>query len=181
MSLRFDGASLQVLAPESDGWSILLLPLEFSRCLDVVAPRGASLSYFEQTSWRPAILFHSHLQRDFVGSNGSIPEFGVRLARLFRRPRATQYKTSFAAQAIRLTLRAFPVRVMPLFASAPALLTTYLAPLLSMENGGYRHRPRYLSERRSIDRYLQRLDRADPRYSVLVNECSGPSPGSSLS
>ena len=81
-SLRFDGASLRTRA-ESDGWSILLLPLEFSRCLDVVAAEGSQPVLFRANLVETGILFHSHLDATLSVRTGPFLNSACRLRDFF--------------------------------------------------------------------------------------------------
>jgi hypothetical protein len=81
-SLTFLGRSLRIQA-ESDSRSILLLPLEFSRCLEAKVTEGKKLALFRADLLETGILFSGRLDATLSVRTGPFLNPGCRLLDLF--------------------------------------------------------------------------------------------------
>jgi hypothetical protein len=80
--LAFDGLSLKVEA-ESPGWSILLLPLEFSRCLATTSGQSGKPILFRANLLETGILFSGRLDTAISARTGPFLNPGCRLRDYF--------------------------------------------------------------------------------------------------
>jgi hypothetical protein len=81
-SLTFLGRSLRIRA-ESDGRSILLLPLEFSRCVEAKVTEGTKLALFRANLLETGILFAGRLDATLSVQTGPFLNPACRLRDLF--------------------------------------------------------------------------------------------------